>query len=322
MTGIVEIVGVHPYAEKFPMLPENELADLADSISANGLRLPIVMTPNGLILDGRNRWRACALAGVEPLTEVYDGNDLAEYVIDANVTRRNMTTGQRAMATALVLEADGRREDGRWRRGSVIGADDPANTTSGISDSQRDWQNRLRECGVVLDYKRDLAEQVVSGAIALKDAFTQAEAIRTSAERDKIMKREKAKREKDEAAADAKRNAEIVADLTQAGAQKYLDLIDAKSMTPKAAWAAHREDTRKERELAEQLRQARSDLYGGIAKALSTLSGYGEYENIGALMDDYNESELNPPQLSRYFEINHLDAAQRLITELIKWRKQ
>jgi hypothetical protein len=51
---------------------------------------------------------------------VYGGDDLAEYVIDANITRRNMTTGQRAMSTALVLEADGRRsENGRWVRGSV-----------------------------------------------------------------------------------------------------------------------------------------------------------------------------------------------------------
>ena|GEM_PF-2649401 len=29
-------------------------------------------------------------------------------------------SGQRAMTTALVLEADGRRTNGRWKRGSVI----------------------------------------------------------------------------------------------------------------------------------------------------------------------------------------------------------
>ena len=49
------ITGVHPYADKFPMLPEPELAELAESIRANGLRNPIVLTPDGLILDGRNR---------------------------------------------------------------------------------------------------------------------------------------------------------------------------------------------------------------------------------------------------------------------------
>ncbi|KXF51060.1 hypothetical protein AXA44_15440 [Rhodococcus sp. SC4] len=34
---------------------------------------------------------------------MYDGDDFADYVIDCNVTRRNMSTGARAMATALVL---------------------------------------------------------------------------------------------------------------------------------------------------------------------------------------------------------------------------
>ena len=130
-TKITKITGVHPYADKFPMLPETELAELADSISVNGLRLAIVITPGGLILDGRNRWKACELADVEPATIVYDGEDIAEYVIDANITRRNMSTGQRAMATALVLEADGRRENNRWKRGSVLGEDISESANSG-----------------------------------------------------------------------------------------------------------------------------------------------------------------------------------------------
>ncbi len=86
------IAGVHPYAEQFPMLPDDELADLTESIRANGLRQPIVVTPDGLVLDGRNRWAACQRAGVEPATVVHEG-DPAQCVIDANVRRRHMTTG-------------------------------------------------------------------------------------------------------------------------------------------------------------------------------------------------------------------------------------
>jgi hypothetical protein len=82
--------------------------------------------------------------------------------------------GARAMATALVLEADGRRENGRWKYGAVVGEI----TESGKST----WRNYLNQCGVVLDFKPDLAAEVVTGAITLNDAFTQAEAIRTSAE--------------------------------------------------------------------------------------------------------------------------------------------
>ena len=73
----VTITGVHPYADKFPMLSDAELGELAESIAENGLRSPIVLTPDGLILDGRNRAAACERAGVAPATIVYEGDDLA-----------------------------------------------------------------------------------------------------------------------------------------------------------------------------------------------------------------------------------------------------
>ena len=50
------------------VLPEGELVELAESIRANGLRNPIVITPEGLVLDGRNRLAACELVDVEPAT--------------------------------------------------------------------------------------------------------------------------------------------------------------------------------------------------------------------------------------------------------------
>ena len=307
------ITGIHPYANKFPMLPDPEIDELAESIATVGLLHPVVIDAAGLVLDGRNRLEACKRAEVEVRFEVYDGTNIAEYVIACNSARRHMSTGARAMATALVLEADGRRGNGRWKRGSII-LDSQNNETS-------NWNYVLAQAGIVLDFKPDLAEQVVNGSITLNDAFTQAETIRTSAERDKIMRREKAKREKAEAEAEAQRNAEIVADLTQAGAQKYLDMINDETMTPKSAWAAYREDTRKERERAEHDRQGRSDLYSGIAKALSTVGVYGEYNDIPALMADYDPDELNPPMLDRYLTIDNLENALRLVTELIEWRK-
>lgn len=164
-----EITGVHPYADKFPMLPQAELEELAQSIRESGLRQPIVVTVDGLILDGRNRFQACRMAGIEPETVVYEGSDLAEYVLDANITRRNMTTGQRAMATALVLEADGRRVNGRWKRDSI--------NLTGIRNPAR-WRQALSNAGAVLDHRHELADLVVKGELALDAAFREAEKAR------------------------------------------------------------------------------------------------------------------------------------------------
>ena len=264
------ITGIHPYADQFPMLPQAELEELAQSIRDSGLRQPIVVTVDGLILDGRNRFRACRMAGVEPETVVYEGADLAEYVLDANITRRNMTTGQRAMATALVLEADGRRANGRWKRGS-IDIDGSVNIS--------DWRQRLKEAGTVLDYSPALAGRVLDGTLALDAAYKEANEIKQSEERDKIMAREQARRQREEEAAEAEHNARIVTDLTQAGS-KYVALIKDGTMTPRAAWSAHREDTRKQREHQEKLARGWRDTNRHITEAVAMLQGGAEQAEI------------------------------------------
>jgi len=281
------ITGIHPYADQFPMLPQAELEELAQSIRDSGLRQPIVVTVDGLILDGRNRFRACRMAGVEPETVVYEGSDLAEYVLDANITRRNMTTGQRAMATALVLEADGRRANGRWKRGSIEIKDE--SLLSG-------WLKAMKYAGTVLDYSPALAGRVLDGTLALDAAYKEANEIKQSEERDKIMAREQARRQREEEAAEAEHNARIVTNLTQAGS-KYVALIEDGTMTPRAAWSAHREDTRKQREHQEKLARGWRDTNRHITEAVAMLQGGAEQAEI-FLNDAYpHEADTVPEPL-------------------------
>ena len=96
---------VHPYADRWPMRPADEIEDMAASITANGQRFPIILAADGTLVDGRNRLRACELAGVKPwfqvYDELYDDDAITSFIWDANGDRRNLSKGQRAMLAAL-----------------------------------------------------------------------------------------------------------------------------------------------------------------------------------------------------------------------------
>ena len=307
----IEVTGVHPYADKFPMLPDSELDELAESIKTVGLLHPIVVTTDGLILDGRNRLEACNRAEVEASLEVYDGDDFAEFVIASNVARRNMSTGARAMSTALVLAADGRRENGRWKRGSVdIG--ESANTAS-------DWRSRLKEAGAVLDHAPALAQEVVDGHVALDAAYRKAQEVR-DAERLKLERQERERVEEDEARQFVEANSPDLAAQVGEVFQSYAEAqaVWEKRNREEAARIAREKAEQQQRE--KEQRQARSDLYSGILRAIGTCGVYGKYDDIGALMDKYNPADLNPRQLERH--LDDLELAQRFIAHLIEWRDQ
>jgi hypothetical protein len=94
----------HLLASLFPELPPEELAELARDIKERGQLEPIILH-KGLILDGRNRYRACQMAGVKPQTEEFNPKATkrspSEFVLSRNLRRRHLSVGQKA---AIALE--------------------------------------------------------------------------------------------------------------------------------------------------------------------------------------------------------------------------
>jgi N6-adenosine-specific RNA methylase IME4/ParB-like chromosome segregation protein Spo0J len=128
----------HPAANLFPMLPEPELRALAEDIRANGQRHPIVVFA-GKILDGRNRWRACQLAEVEPRLEYLERCDSpTDYVLSLNLHRRHLDTMQRAVVAteAKRLYAEEAKQRQRVHGGTAPGRQRTLDPESGSSDGR------------------------------------------------------------------------------------------------------------------------------------------------------------------------------------------
>lgn len=104
----------HPAAGAFPLLPEIELANLADDIRMRGVRVPIVRY-KGLIIDGRNRYLACLRLGITPPEVEWDGSeeDLEAEIDSLNEHRRHLTPEFRSkrkqdrILRAAKMSADG-----------------------------------------------------------------------------------------------------------------------------------------------------------------------------------------------------------------------
>ena len=85
----------HPAADAWPMMDDGRYAELLADIKANGQREPITLC-DGLLLDGRNRHRACVDLKLTPITRNFEGDPWA-FAWSLNGNRRDLADVQRAL---------------------------------------------------------------------------------------------------------------------------------------------------------------------------------------------------------------------------------
>jgi ParB-like chromosome segregation protein Spo0J len=92
---------VHPAADEFPWISDEELQKLVEDIKAHGLRHPIVtkiINGEQVIIDGRHRLEACERAAFKlngtHFVTLGENDDPVSYIITANIHRRHLAGTQ------------------------------------------------------------------------------------------------------------------------------------------------------------------------------------------------------------------------------------
>lgn len=83
---VLPMPALHEVTDFIPELDDNAYAALKADIKLNGLKEPVSLTPHGVLVDGRARWRACSELGFVPETKTVVG-DPWKYALATNVVR-------------------------------------------------------------------------------------------------------------------------------------------------------------------------------------------------------------------------------------------
>ena len=163
----------HPIANVFPLLVGHEFHELVIDIREHGLREAITLHPDGSILDGRNRYRACVMAKVEPRVVEWDGQGSEQaFVISKNLMRRHLSDSQRAMAAAKLADMpQGARSDL-----GPIGTMSAAQAADALNVGERSVKRAkaVRKCG-----SEKLVKAVEAGAMSVAAAARKARPLPT-----------------------------------------------------------------------------------------------------------------------------------------------
>ena len=190
---MVEFIGgreVHPVASIFPMMSADELRALADDIRDNGQQSRVVAAwadeskTETVLLDGRNRSRACELLGIEPDLELFSPEfipmeDFAPMIVSWNLHRRHLSVSQRAMVAVdyervFAEQAKKRQESGVNQYTDESLRENLPQASGKATDEAGDLFNvsgrSVRDAKFVAEHDPELAEQVKADEVSVSAA--------------------------------------------------------------------------------------------------------------------------------------------------------
>jgi len=186
---------VHPIADRFPLMEGKEFEGLVADIRANRLRETITLSADGkMLIDGRNRLRACEKANVQPRFKKLDKSltelDIIKFIISRNIKRRHLNPGQRAMLALHIAPALEKAAKERLREGQKKGGQSHGRRSSppksGASKERAGEVNRqlaemfglghstIGQAKKVATHSSKDADEVLKGTKTLNEAYKEA----------------------------------------------------------------------------------------------------------------------------------------------------
>lgn len=111
----------HPVCDLFPEMPSDEFDDLVSDIREHGVLVPVVVYDDQII-DGKHRWKACKIVGIECPARAWkpkENESVVAYAIGLNAKRRHLTPSQLAVLAVDALPLFEAESAERMRRGTL-----------------------------------------------------------------------------------------------------------------------------------------------------------------------------------------------------------
>lgn len=193
---------IHPAADLFPVMSEDEFEEFKEDIRQHGQQVPILIQ-DGKLIDGRHRYRACCELGIEPkIEEVPDSESIERLVISLNQHRRHLTDSQRAMIAARLANValGGNQHSGgvsqgqaaadlnvsvpSVRRAKAVLSRGTAELIRAVESGTVDVTN----AAMIADFDQE-TQRTVLNSISDKEILTRAKAIRKAANDERRIQR-------------------------------------------------------------------------------------------------------------------------------------
>jgi N6-adenosine-specific RNA methylase IME4 len=158
----------HPAADAFPMMDASRFEEVKADIAEKGQLEPITLC-DGMILDGRNRYKACVELGIEPAFREWPGNPW-HFAWSMNGQRRDLADMQRGAIKIICDRGSADHEERERKRRKEIDAEANRKRSEAAKEQPRsDDGKRLAEKQVVV-HNEQLPDRAKGRSARAKEA--------------------------------------------------------------------------------------------------------------------------------------------------------